>query len=92
MFFILNNEALNYLLNLNFFNEEIICSYDNIFGLVINYEIRLTQIILKNNWNINSIINIFKNIDYVNQTEYISYFGPPYAKEEIIFYKDWNNR
>ena len=88
MFFILNNEGFNYILNQNFFNEELINSYNNILSIIINYEIRLSQLLLQNNWNINSILPILKNIDYRKNKEIIAL--PPFTNEEIIFYKNWN--
>jgi hypothetical protein len=88
MFFILNNEGFNYILNQNFFNEELINSYNDILSIIINYEIRLSQLILKNKWNINSILPVLKNIDYRKNKEIIAL--PPFTNEEIIFYKNWN--
>ena len=85
MFFILNNEGFNYILNLDFFNEELINSYDNISYIVFNYEVRLSQLILKNNWNINSILPIFQNIDHRKNKEYIRIRNV--TNEELVFAK-----
>ena len=89
MFFILNNEGLNYLLSQNFFDEDRINNYNDILDIIINYEIRLTQLILKNNWNIGSILDIYKNIDFRTNTDFINN-EIPLKNEEIIFYKNWN--
>ena len=82
MFFI-----LNYLLSQKFFNEEQINNYDDIQDVVINCELRLSQLILKNNWNINCIYPLYKNIDYRKQTEFISH-EIPFENEILIFPKN----
>ena len=87
MFFILNNEGLNYLLSQNFFDEELINSYIDAQKIVINNEIRLSQLILLNNWNINSIVPKYKDIDYRTQKDYI-YDGIPYTNELLVFSKN----
>jgi hypothetical protein len=87
MFFILNNEGLNYLLSQNFFDEDKINNYDNIQDIVLHYEVRLSQLILRNNWNIGSILSKFKNIDFKTQSDYI-YNTEPYTKEQLVFSKD----
>ena len=91
MFFILNNEGFNYILNQNFFNEELLNSYEDIQYVIFYNEIRLSQFILKNNWNINSIVPIYKNIDYRSHNDFIN-SDKPFTNEELIFYKNWNNK
>ena len=91
MFFILNNESLNYLLSQNFFDENKINSYNNIQEIIINYEIRLSQLILNNNWNIGSILDIYKNIDFRTNKNFIEN-NMPLTNEDLIFFKNWNNK
>jgi hypothetical protein len=97
MFFILNSEGYEYVKDYNFFNE----NYNNFNDVVAYKEIGLSQLILKNNWNINCILSKYRNHDYrilktnINTTGddpyYVgSYFGDTIDKYEVIFFK--NNR
>jgi hypothetical protein len=103
MFFVIDNEYYKYLKKINFFNEEEINKYDNIFDVIFNKEIGLSQHALKNGWNINCILSKYQNIDYrtlkydINTSSnegdpYYenSYFGSTIQPKEVIFYK--NNR
>ncbi len=96
MFFILNKDGFKYLMDLNFFNEEIINNY-TMYELIINKEIKLSQLILKNNWNINCILEKYKNKDYrqvkhnfnpSNDDPYYinGYFGKTIKPDEVIFF------
>ena len=87
MFFILNNEGLKYLLSQNFFNEELLNNYYDINELIVDYEVRLSQLILLNNWNINSIVPKYQNIDYRKQIDTIPH-ETPFTREELIFLKN----
>ena len=103
MFFCINNEYFNYLKANNFFNEEELNNVDNISYVIANKEIGLSQLALKEGWNINSILSNYKNIDYrniykdFNNTSFNgdpyyegAYFGTSIDKYDAIFYK--NNR
>ena len=99
MFFCIDNEYFNYLNNINFFDEDELNNKD--FNYIITYkEIGLSQHALNNNWNINCLLNGYKNLDYrrlnydINITSrngdpYYdkSYFGKNIKKEDVIFYK-----
>jgi hypothetical protein len=99
MFFAINKEYFLYLDKINFFNEEELNDKD--FYYVIAYkEIGLSQIALKNNWNINCILENYKNIDYLKVKTDINshsnngdpyfinkYFGNTIKKEDVIFFK-----
>jgi hypothetical protein len=98
MFFILNNDGFEFLKNNKFFDEEEFLLLEDI---IINKEIKMSQLILKNNWNINCILSKYKNYDYRKVTYNFNftgedpyyenaYFGETIKKEEVIFYK--NNR
>jgi len=97
MFFILDNEGFNYLLKQDFFNEKIINKY-SIKKVITNKEINLSQLILNNNWNINCILDKYKNKDYRKIKENFNthgddpyftntYFGETIKPEEVIFFK-----
>jgi hypothetical protein len=103
MFFCINNEYLNYLQKINFFNEDELNNTTDINYIIANKEIGLSQHAIKNNWNINCILSKYKNLDYTSIHEdfnYSSYNGDPYMKNgyfgntidkyEVIFFK--NNR
>lgn len=97
MFFILNNEGYEYLKNNDFFKKE----YNDFKSIIAHKEIGMSQLILKNNWNINCILSKYRNYDYrkVNYNFNPSGFDPYWKKTyfgesidpyEVIFYK--NNR
>ncbi len=99
MFFILDNEAFNYLKNLNFFDEKEINTYDY-NNVVLKKEIGMSQLILKNNWNINCMLPLYRDIDYRKIDEdfnpsginpYIrgNYFNNNITPEDVIFYKSY---
>ena len=100
MFFILDKEAMTYLNNKHFFNEQKINKMNHIVQMIIHYEITLSQLILKNNWNINCIVPYYKNLDYrkvkknINKTDYDvlyknAFFGRTLLPTEVIFYKKY---
>ncbi len=97
MFFILNKEGFEFLKINNFFNKD----YDDFHDLIIHKEVRMSQMILKNNWNINCILSKYSNYDYRKVNHNFnptgtdpywknSYFGESINPYEVIFYK--NNR
>jgi hypothetical protein len=103
MFFCMDNEYFNYLINKDFFNEDDLNNAPNISYIIAHKEFGLSQHALNNNWNINCILPKYKNIDYINLKNDInstsnngdayypgSYFGKTIDKYDVIFYK--NNR
>jgi len=97
MFFILDYEGFKHLVNHNLFNYKKIASY-SFYEVILNCEVKMSQIILNNNWNINCILSKYKNLDYritntnINpsgQDPYHknSYFGKTIQPEEVIFFK-----
>lgn len=101
MFFIIDNEYLNYLNSIDFFNENTINNITNFYDLIIKYEIGLSQHALIKGWNINCILQPYRNQDYVNLKHDFTnnngdiyfpnkYFGKSIDKYDVIFYK--NNR
>jgi hypothetical protein len=97
MFFILSSEGFEFLKINDFFNKD----YDNFIDLIIYKEIGMSQMILKNNWNINCILSKYSNYDYRKVNDNFNptgtdpywknaYFGESINPYEVIFYK--NNR
>jgi hypothetical protein len=97
MFFILNNESYEYLKKNNFFKID----YDDFKNTIAYKEIGMSQMILRNNWNINCILSKYRDYDYrivkynFNPSGFDpywknSYFGKSIDPYEVIFYK--NNR
>lgn len=102
MFFCIPHDYLKYLNRIDFFNEDTINNY-TMMELINNKEVMLSTIALKNNWNINCILDKYKGLDYrmvdsdINPTStngdpYYKngYFGKSIKKEDVIFFK--NNR
>lgn len=98
MFFILNNEGFNFLLNKQFFDDEKKLNKSNISQVILSKEITMSQLILKNNWNINCILSKYKDHDYrlikknfntTSEDPYFknAYFGDTIKPEEVIFFK-----
>ncbi len=103
MFFIMDSEYYKYLKSNNFFDEEKINQINNINDIITNYEFGLSQLALKNGWNINCILDKYKNLDYrtvktdINPTSNYgdpyhinAYFGKTIDPYDVIFFK--NNR
>jgi len=103
MFFCIDKEYLNYLNKINFFNEYELNNIQNINYIIVYKELGLSQYALNNNWNINSILDKYKNFDYRtidNDFNNTSNYGDPYYKNayfgetidkyDVIFFK--NNR
>ena len=103
MFFCINNSYYNYLKKINFFNENEMNNAPKLLYIIAYKEIGLSQIALKNGWNINSILSKYKDLDYRTLDKNINlssgsgdpyykgrYFGDSIDKYEAIFYK--NNR
>lgn len=103
MFFGLDKESLKYLKSINFFNEDECNNIKNINEIIAKKEFGLSQHILNNGWNINSILPKYRNLDYrmlksnINKSSKYgdvyyknAYFGKSIDKYDVIFYK--NNR
>lgn len=101
MFFILNQEGFQYLSDIGFFDDEDKLNKENqIWYVIANKEIKLSNNILKNGWNINSILPKYRDIDYRTITHNINptgedpyypkrYFGETIQPEDVIFYKSY---
>ena len=103
MFFCINNPYFHYLKNINFFNEGKINAMKNIKEIIVYKELGLSQHALNNGWNINCMLDKYKDLDYttfdyninvdsMNGDPYYegAYFGDTIDKYDVIFYK--NNR
>lgn len=99
MFFCIDNTYFNHLMEQNFFNEEEMNNATMDYTIKTK-EIGLSQIALKNGWNINCILSNYKDLDYRNIDKDINptsvngdpyyegaYFGGTIMKEEVIFFK-----
>lgn len=70
MFFILNSEGFNFLLERGFFDDEETLNHTtDMKYMVYNKEIKMSQLILKNGWNINAILPKYRGKDYREITE-----------------------
>jgi hypothetical protein len=101
MFFIIDNEYFKYLNKINFFNEQKINNITNFIQLINEYEVGLSQYALINSWNINCILDKYKNLDYVNDIKHDinfssisgdsyytnAYFGGTIDPYDVIFFK-----
>ena len=103
MFFCMNNEYFEYLKSKNFFNEEELNNTTDINYVIAHKEFGLSQLALTNNWNINSILPKYRDIDYRRVTQDFNptstngdpyydgaYFGENINEYDAIFFK--NNR
>jgi hypothetical protein len=97
MFFVIDNEYLNYLKSIDFFNEEKINKITNFWDLIKIYEIGLSQHALLNGWNINCILEQYKDQDYINLKNNSllhgdlyypnRYYGKSIEPSDVIFWK-----
>jgi hypothetical protein len=105
MFFCIPQFYLNYLKKMDFFDEKKINEMTNILEVIVYKEVGLSQLAIQKGWNINCILDKYKNLDYVHLDKNINlsskkYGGDPYYegayfeetidKYDVIFYK--NNR
>jgi hypothetical protein len=99
MFFCIDREYLDYLKEIDFFNEEKINKM-NFVELVYDKEVNLSQEAIKKGWNINCILPEYKNLDYRTLKHDINpfsaggdvcfenaYFGKTLDKYDVIFIK-----
>jgi FkbM family methyltransferase len=99
MFFVIDNEAFEYLNKINFFNEKELLD-KNIDYIIAMKEIGLSQNILKKGWNITCLLPEYRNQDYrtlkneinpyakAGDTYYPrSYFGKDIKPQDVIFFK-----
>ena len=103
MFFILNNDGYNILLTERFFDDENkLNNTTDLQVVVLEKEIRMSQILLKKGYNINSILSKYRDKDYTKITTNFNtsgddpyykgaYFGSTITKEEAIFFKTNRN-
>lgn len=102
MFFGMKHNYLQLLISMDFFNESKINKY-NMGEVIVYKEIGLSQIALRNNYNINCILPKYRNKDYrtiksnfntsaSNGDPYYqnAYFGGTIQPTDVIFFK--NNR
>lgn len=102
MFFCINKDYFDYLQSVDFFNEEEIIDKDRDY-IIIHKEIGLSQIAINQGWNINCILDGYKNLDYRQITDNINpsssiymgdpyfenvYFGKTITKNDVIFLKN----
>ena len=99
MFFILDKEGFDLLYNEKFFDdEEVLNNNNDLWYVIFTKEIKMSQIILKKGYNINSILSKYKDIDYTKITKNFNptgtdpyykntYFGDTITKDEVIFFK-----
>jgi hypothetical protein len=99
MFFVLDREALAFLLSKNFFDEDEMTKLD--FNQVVGKkEVGMSYHILQNKWNIASILPEYQHVDYrtvkkdINGTSHYGdsyyenmYFGRTLHPYEVIFFK-----
>lgn len=102
MMFCIKYDYLNYLKSIDFFNEDKLNNTDNIAYIIAHKEIGLSQYAIINGWNINCILDKYKNLDYRKITNDINqhskngdpyfinaYFGETINKYDVIFYKSY---
>ena len=97
MFFCIDNEYYTYLKELDFFNENE-CVNGDMTYIIAHKEFGLSQLAIKNGWNINSILSRYKNHDYRTLEKLEGNMGDPYFKDkyfggtidkyEVIFFKN----
>jgi hypothetical protein len=96
-------DYFNYLKQIDFFNEEELNRVSDIFYVIAYKEFGLSQHAIKNGWNINCILDKYRNLDYRTLTYDInpssnkgdpyypnSYWNGTIDKYDVIFFK--NNR
>lgn len=99
MFFVLDKDALKFLLSRDFFKEDKEASFAEIIS---QKEIGLSSLIISKGWNINSILPKYRDIDYrvlradINASSldgdpYFAgaYFGDTIDPYDVIFFKSW---
>lgn len=97
MMFAIDREAFRFLRQKNFFDRPIGPGKTDVIA---DYEILLSQLILRNGWNISSLLPEYRNIDYRRQQRDINpaslhgdpcfadaYFGRSISPYEVIFVK-----
>lgn len=99
MFFCIDNEYLQYLKSIQFFNEREITSQE-MSSIIVNKEIGLSILALKKGWNINCLLPSYSGLDYRTITRDINptsndgdpyypncYFGKSIDKFDVVFFK-----
>lgn len=96
-FFLLDKDALQFLISKQFFNQPSETDFEK---FIILREVVMSQLILKNGWNINCVLPKYKDLDYRKITEDINptsvsgdsihpnaYFGGDIKPYDVIFIK-----
>lgn len=84
MFYIIDKEYFNYLKLINFYDEVRLNSINNIDEIILYYEFGLSQHALNKGWNINCIIEPYRDLDYrIIDTDF-----NPYSNHGDIYYKN----
>jgi len=101
MFFILNREGFDYLNETGFFDDEDdLVEKNNMNHMILYKEVMMSQLIIKNGWNINCILPKYRDLDYREVKSNINpsgcdpyyrgaYFGGTIQPEEVVFYKSY---
>jgi len=102
MMFCIKHDYLEYLNSIRFFNEEELNKVSDISYIIAHKEFGLSQHALRNGWNINCILDKYRDFDYTqithdfNQTSnsgdpYFenAYFGETIDKYDTIFFKSY---
>ena len=101
MFFILNREGFDYLNETGFFDDEdYLVEKNNMNHMILYKEVMMSQLIIKNGWNINCILPKYRDLDYREVKSNINpsgcdpyyrgaYFGGTIQPEEVVFYKSY---
>lgn len=100
-FFVLNQEGFHFLLNKGFFNDESQLNQEtDIQNIVEQKEIKMSYLILQNGWNINCLLDKYRDKDYRNIRANMNpsgqdpwypgaYFGTSITPKDTIFYKGY---
>lgn len=83
MFFILDYEGVQFLKQKQFFNKQ----FNTYHEVVVNKEIKMSQLLLNNGWNINCFESNHKNYDYRKIKKPINALFDISKKENTIFIK-----
>ena len=101
MFFILNRESFDFLSEVGFFDDEAdLVEKNNMNHMILYKEVMLSQLLIRNGWNINCILPKYRDLDYREVKNNINpsgcdpyyrgtYFGGTIQPEEVVFYKSY---
>jgi len=101
MFFILNRESFDFLSEVGFFDDEAdLVENNNMNHMILYKEVMMSQLLIRNGWNINCILPKYRDLDYREVKYNINpsgcdpyyrgtYFGGTIQPEEVVFYKSY---